>query len=74
MGSCICKELTENDVYEGPLNQTLFQTGNLLPAVEDSENFMPTRSGNIKWEFSNFSTTDKLVLETLNFIGSRMEK
>ena len=74
MGSCICKELSENDVYEGPLNQPWFQSRSLLSAIDNSDNCMPNRSENILWDCPAYSTIDKLVLETLNSIGSRMEK
>ncbi|KAK6629470.1 hypothetical protein RUM43_003287 [Polyplax serrata] len=73
MGSCICKELTENDVYEGPLNQTLFQPGSLPSALEGSDNFLPVGAGSVKWDYPAYSTTDKLVLETLKSIGSQVE-
>lgn len=74
MGSCICKEPISSNDYERSLNQNLFQPRNQMPMIEDLDSFTPSRSGSVREKFPASSTVDKLVLETLNGIGSLVEK
>lgn len=71
MGNCACKQNEDTDVEEDPRDGpgSTWDRSNSLP-----ENYHPTRSGSIRWKHPAPSTVDKLIMETLNVVGTLVEK
>ncbi|KAL0280240.1 UNVERIFIED_CONTAM: hypothetical protein PYX00_001592 [Menopon gallinae] len=73
MGTCLCKETTDNEDYAGPVSETVCSAAGLVSQPEELESFLPARSGSMRWKFPSSTTVDKLVLETLSVVGSLVE-
>lgn len=70
MGACICKDVQDAEEYVGNTQDTLPRARGL---GDDYDNYLSARSGSMRWKFPASTTVDKLVLETLNVVGSLVE-
>ena len=71
MGACICKDVPDAEEYVGNPQDTLPRARGL---GDEYETYLSARSGSMRWKFPASTTVDKLVLETLNVVGSLVEK
>lgn len=71
MGACICKDVPDTDEYVGNIRENITRARGL---GDEYENYLSARSGSMRWKFPASTTVDKLVLETLNVVGSLVEK
>jgi len=70
MGACLCKEEVDAD----EVSDVTREPQHNVSSPDSLDHYVSARSGSIRWKHPAPSTVDKLILETLNVVGTLVEK